>query len=539
MRALQMFELSEKFVAGKDGADLDIMDNPLERKFVREGKIRKNGNERMIFLFTDILVLTKESVKRGESLYEVRRVIPLEAALLRTQRHPVKPKERLGFEITVPDAGSKRYTADFMALSEEDRDSWLRDLKAQVMALVERTEMRGEDSPHGRTESLCVYGSHHKLLGGTLAHAALAGDAETVRRVRDEAPEEFGSLVAEQDEYGASVLHIAAFSGEVDVLREILQAESVKPLLRRLGAERDRDGLTLSCHVARQGHTHTIALLAEASDVMDGLHVVHSGDGEAPVIDLNQPDAHGVTPLEHAVQNQQSDAAFALLDHRVRVDGKGPAGLTGLMRACAAGRISDVRRWLELGASVDEVCDAGHSALHHAACGATLQRQCVAALLMAGAKPNLKCADGRTALAIAEESGNTAAAESLVERGAHSEDARYARQKEKWAAAKVDDEDKQPTRRNEPEAQWMLDDASEHCTLCGSDFGFINRRHHCRSCGTLACYYCTTHRYTPSSAMTCGFSLAGAARSDVRLCVCATAQRPAGYHRDGGWTRAG
>ena len=88
----------------------------------------------------------------------------------------------------------------------------------------------------------------------------------------------------------------------------------------------------------------------------------------------------------------------------------------------------------------------------------TLKMVCVfsvAALLMAGAKPNGKSTDGQTPLAIAEAAGNTAAAESLVERGAFTDDtARYGRSKEKWTAASVENEDKQPTRRKEPAMEW-------------------------------------------------------------------------------------
>lgn len=494
---MKMFELSEKFVPEKGGEDLDIMDNPLDRRYVREGTLKKNGNTRTVFLFSDLLVITKETVKKGETLYAVRRVVPLVGALLWTHRHHVKSKERLGFEVSLPEPGSTRYTADFTAATEEDRDSWIRDLKAQVMGQVERQEMCGEESRllHGRSESLCVYGHHHRLLGGTLAHAALVGDAEMVRRVRDEAPDDFGSLVAEQDEFGATVLHIAAFSGDDEVLREILQADSVKPLLRRLANERDRDGLTLACHVARQGHCAVISTIAGASEVMEGLHAVQTTASETPVFDLDQPDASGATPLEHAVQNQQAEAGFTLLEHGANVDLKDGSGLTGLMRACKAGRISDVRHWLELGASVDEVCDAGHMALHYAACGAALQQRCVTALLTAGAKPNLKGGGGQTALAIAEEAGNTSAAEVLVRRGAHTDDAKYERLKEQWAAAKVDDEDKELTRRKQPTMQWVHDDESEECLLCGAGFSmFTNRRHHCRGCGVLVCYYCSSHR---------------------------------------------
>ena len=37
---------------------------------------------------------------------------------------------------------------------------------------------------------------------------------------------------------------------------------------------------------------------------------------------------------------------------------------------------------------------------------------------------------------------------------------------------------------------WMSDDRSTQCTMCHSDFSMLNRRHHCRSCGSIFCHYC-------------------------------------------------
>ena len=110
------------------------------------------------------------------------------------------------------------------------------------------------------------------------------------------------------------------------------------------------------------------------------------------------------------------------------------------------------------------------------------------------------------------------AAESLVERGARSDDAKYARQKEKWTAARVDDqEDKQLTQRKQPDAQWVNDDASAQCLLCGGDFSMFNRRHHCRSCGTLVCSTCSSHRCV----LLCHLPLA------VSHLICSALSRPA------------
>lgn len=40
----------------------------------------------------------------------------------------------------------------------------------------------------------------------------------------------------------------------------------------------------------------------------------------------------------------------------------------------------------------------------------------------------------------------------------------------------------------------MQDNAAAHCLLCVEKFTYSNRRHHCRSCGTLCCAPCSTKR---------------------------------------------
>ncbi|EGF79391.1 hypothetical protein BATDEDRAFT_25704 [Batrachochytrium dendrobatidis JAM81] len=39
---------------------------------------------------------------------------------------------------------------------------------------------------------------------------------------------------------------------------------------------------------------------------------------------------------------------------------------------------------------------------------------------------------------------------------------------------------------------WVPDDSSSQCYICGSQFGLVNRRHHCRLCGRLVCGSCST-----------------------------------------------
>ncbi len=43
--------------------------------------------------------------------------------------------------------------------------------------------------------------------------------------------------------------------------------------------------------------------------------------------------------------------------------------------------------------------------------------------------------------------------------------------------------------------QWVDDSQSEVCQLCAVPFGWTRRKHHCRQCGVLCCYYCSTHTF--------------------------------------------
>jgi hypothetical protein len=42
--------------------------------------------------------------------------------------------------------------------------------------------------------------------------------------------------------------------------------------------------------------------------------------------------------------------------------------------------------------------------------------------------------------------------------------------------------------------RWVRDDESDDCLLCGSTFGLMLRRHHCRLCGQLVCGSCSSHQ---------------------------------------------
>ena len=48
----------------------------------------------------------------------------------------------------------------------------------------------------------------------------------------------------------------------------------------------------------------------------------------------------------------------------------------------------------------------------------------------------------------------------------------------------------QPQVVKSTEWSWEDDENAEACRKCRSEFTFLNRRHHCRSCGKIFCGLC-------------------------------------------------
>ncbi len=46
----------------------------------------------------------------------------------------------------------------------------------------------------------------------------------------------------------------------------------------------------------------------------------------------------------------------------------------------------------------------------------------------------------------------------------------------------------------EAKKMWEPDDTSDSCTICMAEFTVLNRRHHCRQCGSLVCNNCSLGR---------------------------------------------
>jgi hypothetical protein len=69
--------------------------------------------------------------------------------------------------------------------------------------------------------------------------------------------------------------------------------------------------------------------------------------------------------------------------------------------------------------------------------------------------------------------------------------------KQQWLNVFEQVKSQHETRLNDKDGQdyeapvWVPDDATERCLICRTLFTFINRRHHCRSCGRVVCSACS------------------------------------------------
>jgi hypothetical protein len=235
---MKMLEISEALLTTDKSGGFDLMDRPAERQFVREGTLKKcsgtlGTKPRVVFLFTDVLLVTEEVGKKMARQYKIGRVLWLAGVRLRTHRHHAKSSKHNHFSIVaLPNQLSgtqEQYSVELAAASPEERDEWLADIKRCVVQTL--------DSQGGGSE-LCDYARHHELVEGTLSHAAVRGDVARVHELLeacgDGSHTEFAQLCcAERDEFGASALAVATFAGQAKALEVMLRAESMGALVRR------------------------------------------------------------------------------------------------------------------------------------------------------------------------------------------------------------------------------------------------------------------------------------------------------------------
>jgi len=133
-------------------------------------------------------------------------------------------------------------------------------------------------------------------------------------------------------------------------------------------------------------------------------------------LDVNAPQADGMTALHWAVQLDDLEIAKALVQARANVSATNHFGVTPLSLACQNGRTAMVELLLEQGADPNTTLRGGETALMTAA--RTGQPGPVRALLEHGADMNAKERRGQTALMWAAAEGHAEVVERLIQAGA-------------------------------------------------------------------------------------------------------------------------
>lgn len=237
----------------------------------------------------------------------------------------------------------------------------------------------------------------------------IPGHLATIKKAVEDRPE----ILKANDRYGFTLLHQAAFSGNLDVVRFLIAkgadteakafpyawtpvflaslkghpgiAEELIKSGVRIDAK-DRRGRSPLHLAAQKGHKELVELLLRHG------------------MDIISKDAVGMTPLHMAALCGRLDTAAFLIAKGANTKAKDFAGQTPLHQASFGGDKNTVELLIAEGAEVDERDNKGETALHLAAfCG---HEKIVGLLIERGAEPRIENIHGETPLDIASLAGH-------------------------------------------------------------------------------------------------------------------------------------
>ncbi|KAK7489780.1 hypothetical protein BaRGS_00018962 [Batillaria attramentaria] len=252
--------------------------------------------------------------------------------------------------------------------------------------------------------------------------------------------------VDERDEEGNTLLHVAADTGDLDVVK--IAVKSGASLTARnnkgqnppqLAANRKKrgkkkPGTSYECmgtlrKACRSGDQNTIkVLLCTSVSVQDKdnvfgstpLHVVcETGKTDIATLlisldaDVNVKDNDGHTPLHRACSDCNTQTALLLIQHHADVNVKNNGGDTPLHRACLFGNTQTALLLIQHHADVNVKDNDGNTPLHYACLRGNTQTALL--LIQHHADVNVKNNDGGTPLHYACLRGNTQTALLLIQ----------------------------------------------------------------------------------------------------------------------------
>jgi len=202
------------------------------------------------------------------------------------------------------------------------------------------------------------------------------------------------------DNTGKTVLHMAAISGNIGAVSEVLSVASAYPALINKKDNSDKTALDYAFEVTNSKNHFTIAeQLILAGAVSDNKIFDYFGPAVRSA-NYNIRRNEGLTPIHYAVIDNYTGLIHFLLEKKVNLNLKSTSGATALHEAARVGNIDIITMLLDNGADVNSKDARGNTALH-TGIPANVYRDVASMLLARGADPNLRDDHGDTPLHIA------------------------------------------------------------------------------------------------------------------------------------------
>ncbi|OQR98967.1 myosin-like protein [Achlya hypogyna] len=274
---------------------------------------------------------------------------------------------------------------------------------------------------------------------------------------------------------GQVPMHVAAGRGDIGIVSLLFQQGADLDVL-------DDQGQTPFHMAAANGHAPVVLILLKLTeDRASEVELTPDTPAPAPGFDINAVDYKNNTALNLAAM-APSDRCEKILQVLLE-NGSDPNianwfGYTPLHTFCAhhTGPVSVIDMFIEQGAVIHVQSLDGSTPLHLAV--GTASEAVAIALVRAGAPVYVQDLVGRSVVNLAESTSQGVMVVPILKNV------------------------------NVP-PPWVADDGVVDCMSCGQAFGMAMRKHHCRHCGRIICYQCSSNRIPlpkfnqPSAARVC------------------------------------
>lgn len=489
-------------------------------------KLTREQHSRHAFLFNDIIILSKPAQHDINKLV-MKQVIDLRD--MTVENVAIKNSKRLNQFIL--------HCADntdliFNALNENDKYDWIAAIEATIQIWKQHSKSRTTER-HERTMSSTEL-FEHKLNTMTLSTAISQHDDEILMHMLSERNDDPNTI----DSDGNTMLHTAVLANNSQAVMFLLSHGA------HINSVNNNTGNT-PLHVACAKHEYGIAMLlcGKRADLN-----IKNNDGHTPLwllcctdnsnIDIFR--SVGFTPQhidndndstdddsENIANNSSNGLSVDQGRHKfidlVKLMNESGAdaelfdphtNLTLLQTLVKQNKTIAIQSLVECHLSLNTIDTLGRTALHFAV--STNSLQSVKLLLSLGAGPNIRDHQSNTPLHLAR---TLSIAVCLIMNGARIDLINITKTRAAQFFETIVDEvelrsaqlairdaveswNERTDTYNDGELvddsnnKYIDDTLSDVCLLCNAQFGITVRRHHCKRCGILCCWYCSTKQYT-------------------------------------------